>query len=349
MIKIAVSCYNDVAPIPPISAVFGQERKTLGRSANNFLVLSDPTHEVSRSQAAVWSDGIRHTLVNLSRATPIRINGIEIEADKEVDLQVGDQIEIGLYLLRAEQAGLSADFAPTQDPAKPVAQAEPGAAPVVQPRLAIAPDPVAGRDAVEIDALKKAFLRGAGIPVGTISTDLTPELMELLGTLMAGSVQGAIELLALRSLVKQEVKADVTMVVVRNNNPMKFFPDSQTVLTQMLRKKMPGFMGPKESIDDAYQDLRGHQIGMVAGMRATVDSMLERLNPENFIASLQEPTFLETLIPSKRQAATWELYLEKYESIIAEREDAFETMFGTSFLAAYEREVERFNDGLTHD
>ncbi|UUZ48060.1 hypothetical protein LP420_34585 [Massilia sp. B-10] len=88
--------------------------------------------------------------------------------------------------------------------------------------------------------------------------------MELLGKMMNNCIQGTIDLLALRSLVKQEVKADVTVVVLRNNNPMKFFPDSQTVLTQMLRKKMPGFMEPLEAIDDANRDLQGHQKGVVA-------------------------------------------------------------------------------------
>ena len=102
----------------------------------------------------------------------------------------------------------------------------------------------------ESEALRQAFLRGAGIAPDAIGS-MTPEMMELLGKLMSSAVQGTIDLLALRSLVKQEVKADVTMVVMRNNNPLKFFPDSQTVLTPMLRKKMPGFMEPLESIEDA--------------------------------------------------------------------------------------------------
>ena len=74
------------------------------------------------------------------------------------------------------------------------------------------------------EALKQAFLRGAGIPADAVGA-LTPELMELLGKLMNSCLQGTIDLLALRSLVKQEVKADVTVVVMRNNNPLKFFPD----------------------------------------------------------------------------------------------------------------------------
>jgi predicted component of type VI protein secretion system len=92
--------------------------------------------------------------------------------------------------------------------------------------------------------------------------------MELLGKLLAASLQGTIDLLSLRSLVKQEVHSDVTTVLVRNNNPLKFFADSQTVLTQMLRKKMPGFMEPLEALEDAHGDLQAHQRGMTAGARA---------------------------------------------------------------------------------
>jgi FHA domain-containing protein len=202
------------------------------------------------------------------------------------------------------------------------------------------------RESAEALALKQAFLRGAGISADAISAELTPELMELLGKLMSNSLQGAIDLLALRSLVKQEVKADVTMVLVRNNNPLKFFPDSQTVLTQMLRKKMPGFMEPLESLDDAWHDLRGHQMGVVAGTRASMQAMMGRLEPSHFEAGLAAPGLLDALVPSRRPAALWNRYSQQYGAIAGEAQDQFKTLFGAAFLAAYEAEVERFNDGV---
>ncbi|MET3131791.1 FHA domain-containing protein [Oxalobacteraceae bacterium GrIS 1.11] len=334
MIKIAVTRYDNLVPIAAMSAVFDHERKTLGRSDENFLVLPDPKHEVSRSQAAVWSDGDRHILVNLSHATPIQINGLEIPVDTEVEIQFGDQIRIGSYLLRTEQV---------EPPAASIPPAS--APPEPEPEESI---PASPQEPADMLSLRAAFLRGAGVPEGTISSELTPELMELLGRLTAASIQGAIELIALRSLVKKEVKADLTMVVVRNNNPLKFFPDSQTVLIQMLRKKMPGFMSPVESIEDAYVDLRGHQMGVVAGMRATMNAMMGRLKPDNFEAKLSTPTLIEKLIPSKRQAAMWEMYSRQYESMADDAKDEFQTLFGAPFLAAYEREVERFKRGLPH-
>lgn len=211
-----------------------------------------------------------------------------------------------------------------------------------------AADSAAGHESPEVLALKHAFLRGAGISAEAISAELTPELMELLGKLMANSLQGAIDLLALRSLVKQEVKADVTMVLVRNNNPLKFFPDSQTVLTQMLRKKMPGFMEPLEAVEDARHDLRGHQMGVVAGTRASMQSVMARLEPSRFEASLPPPGLLDKLAPSRRAAALWDLYAREYGAIAGEAQDQFKTLFGAAFLAAYEQEVERFNDGVSH-
>jgi type VI secretion system FHA domain protein len=210
-----------------------------------------------------------------------------------------------------------------------------------------APDPAApfaGLESAEALALKQAFLRGAGISADAISAELTPELMELLGSLTSKSLQGAIDLLALRSLVKQEAKADVTMVLVRNNNPLKFFPDSQTVLTQMLRKKMPGFMEPLEALDDAWHDLRGHQMGVVAGTRASMQAMMARLEPSQLAAALPPAGLLDKLAPSRRAAALWDQYVRQYGAIAGEAQDQFKTLFGAAFLAAYEQEVERIND-----
>jgi FHA domain-containing protein len=208
----------------------------------------------------------------------------------------------------------------------------------------------AGQESAEALALKQAFLRGAGIAPDAISHEFSPELMELLGKLMANSLQGTIDLLAMRSLVKQEAHADVTMVLVRNNNPLKFFPDSATVLTQMLRKKMPGFMEPLESLDDARRDLRGHQMGMIAGTRASMDALMARLDPAQVEAALPAPGLVDKFLPSVRNSALWEEYARQHGAIAAESQsqDHFKTLFGAAFLAAYEQEVERFNDASSH-
>lgn len=209
-------------------------------------------------------------------------------------------------------------------------------------------DTLPSSDAAAPDALTQAFLRGAGIPAETLPSALTPEQMELIGKLLAASLQGAIDQLALRSLVKQEAKADVTMVVVRNNNPLKFFPDSPTVITQMLRKKMPGFMEPLESIEDAGHALRGHQLGVVAGCRATMDSVIGRLAPARFEAAVAPGGMLDSLVPSRRPAALWHEYVRQYGALAGEVKDQFKGAFGPAFLDAYEHEVHRYDKEASH-
>ncbi|MFJ2987354.1 type VI secretion system-associated FHA domain protein TagH [Collimonas sp. NPDC087041] len=404
MIKINVVSYNNVAPELPLAAVFGREPKTLGRSEENYFILLDSRNLVSRIQAEVKSDGLRHTITNLSRANPILLNGHEIDPESEYDLQIGDEIQIGLYLLRAEaQLNLmkdSPDMISQTDHAstnpsrranspKPLlsvsetrmaalaqlnlelAATASAALPTSLPTAAVSPVPgangasrpvsgaaaseennaVAAEPVVHADnhALILAFMKGAGLPAGALSPGLTPEMMETVGKLLATAVQGTIDLNASRALVKREAHADVTKVVVRNNNPLKFFADSQTVLIQMLRKKMPGFMGATEAMQDAYQDLHAHQFGVVSGMRATMNEMMQRFNPEVMEKRQKKGGLLESLIPATRKAKLWDAYVARFQKIIAESSaDEFQALFGKSFLQAYERKVEKLKKETQH-
>lgn len=344
MIKISVVSYNNEVPATAPWAVFDKAGRTLGRSKDSYFVLDDPKNLVSRMQASVKSDGIRHTITNLSRATPILVNGHEIEADREHDLQSGDEIQIGLYVLRAEAIITSASVRPLAAPLQPAA---------VSPLLKPAPEPAAVQQPaapapaapdMEHQALIQAFLNGAGIPSVALAQGLTPEFMEMLGKLLAVSVQGTMELNALRTLAKREVKADVTQVVLRNNNPLKFLPDRETVLTQMFRKKMPGFMSPVEAMEDAYEDLHAHQLGMVAGMRAAMADMLKRMHPDRLEGKLPGRSILDRVVPAQRKAKLWEAYTGLFETMNAETRDDEQAPFGQAFLQAYEQEIERLTN-----
>lgn len=398
MIKITVVSYNSEPPASPVSALFGEEPASIGRSDDNFLVLPDPRHFVSRAQAKAWSDGAQHKLINISRANPILINGQEIEAEREYDIHAGDNIQIGLYLLSvghpdaADIATAAATATTTAGAAKkapvPAAKTTPAPpqfllrpddtqvkvdtvsssgslanlgspdSPAQQPTIpampptppipaAFAPVATPPSEASKTDAgdLLQAFLNGAGLPELSLSSGLTSELMETMGKLVASSVQGTMELISQRALVKREVNAEVTMVVLRKNNPLKFFPDSETVLTQMLRKKMPGFMTPAEAMEDAFLDLRAHQLGVIAGMKATRDALLKQLQPASFEHELSAPTLLDHLNPARRKAAMWQHFSERFAGISSESKDEFQSIFGKEFLLAYEEEIERVKHG----
>jgi len=92
---------------------------------------------------------------------------------------------------------------------------------------------------------------------------------------------------------------------------------------------------------DAFDDLRAHEIGVIAGTRAALTEVLGRFDPTALAARLSGGGLIENLLPSIRKTKLWEIYLERYAQIRREAEDDFQSIFGRSFLQAYENETAR--------
>ncbi|MCK7582571.1 MAG: hypothetical protein MZV65_48025 [Chromatiales bacterium] len=99
--------------------------------------------------------------------------------------------------------------------------------------------------------------------------------MELIGLLLREAVQGTLDLLLARAMTKREIRADVTMIVGRDNNPLKFSPDVRAWRwSHLLTPQGRGFMPPPAAMQrclrrPALPHLRfhgGHARG--AGRRA---------------------------------------------------------------------------------
>ncbi|PKO58097.1 MAG: type VI secretion system-associated FHA domain protein TagH [Betaproteobacteria bacterium HGW-Betaproteobacteria-19] len=191
------------------------------------------------------------------------------------------------------------------------------------------------------DALLAAFARGIGLPTLKPAAGMTPEFMEHIGRMLRESVQGTVELLIARAATKREVRADVTMIVSKHNNPLKFSPDVNFALMQLLTPQGSGFMGPEEAMRDAYDDLRAHQIGFIAGMRAALSSVLTRFTPAELENRLSTKSLLDSVLPANRKAKLWDLYEQRYSEISREAEDDFHSLFGREFLKAYEAQIDQ--------
>ena len=213
-------------------------------------------------------------------------------------------------------------------PARPTPSATPAPAPPAAP-------------AAGADALLTAFSRGLGLPQLQPPGGLTPAFMEHLGMVVREAVQGTVELLIARAATKREVRADVTMIVSKNNNPLKFSPDVDFALMQLINPQGGGFMGPAEAMRDAYDDLRAHQIGFIAGMRAALASVLARFTPAELEARLTSRSLFDSVLPANRKAKLWDLYEQRYQDISREAEDDFHSLFGREFLKAYEAQIEQ--------
>lgn len=235
-------------------------------------------------------------------------------------------------------------------PEIPVAIAEPAVpdeeAPPALPVAAVpAPAPASPRPPSSGEDLFKAFLEGAGVPEIAGQQPLDADAMRHLGRLMRAFTDGTIELLSSRAMLKREVRAEITMIVDEENNPFKILPNGRAVLMQMFGARMPGFLTPEAAVHDALGDLQSHQLGMVAGMRAALLTLLHRFDPGGLDQATPHDGGLgEKFLPGGREARLWRQLKQLHAHTTAAVEDDFQAVFGRAFQQAYDREMERLKE-----
>jgi FHA domain-containing protein len=190
------------------------------------------------------------------------------------------------------------------------------------------------------EALWQAFCEGAGISL-PLPDGLNPEMMRVMGRVMHHAVEGTLKLIAVRAAAKQELRAQVTTIQSKNNNPLKFSANAQQALAQLLQPPVRGFMSGPEAVRDAMDDLLGHNIGTMAGTRAALQGMLKRFEPARLEAGLSGKGVIDAVLPMNRRARLWELYVEHYARVQDDAQEDFHELFGKAFVKAYEQQLDR--------
>ncbi len=188
-----------------------------------------------------------------------------------------------------------------------------------------------------------AFSEGLAAP-GLTMPALTPDLMRLLGSLLHEATRGTLDLLAARAAMKREIRAESTMIVARENNPLKFSPSVDVALGHLLGPTARGFMPPQRAMRDAHDDLRAHQLAFLAGMRAALEGLLQRFDPAALEGRLTQRSGLASLLPGARKAQLWEAFQQHFAQLSREVEDDFHQLFGREFLRAYEAQLDALHN-----
>jgi type VI secretion system FHA domain protein len=226
----------------------------------------------------------------------------------------------------------------------PAARAAPAAPPNRDAADSATAAPTAVRSSTASDdALLDALLQGLGVP-GLRIPSLNPELMLLIGQMLRESTRGAVELLVARAALKREMRAQMTMITARENNPLKFSPSVEVALQHLLSPTVTGFMPAAPAVRDAFNDLRAHQLGVMAGMKAALDGVLQRFDPQQLEAKLTTRSAIDSLLPATRKARLWESFQQLFSQLSSEAQDDFDELFGKAFLRAYEDQLDRLHD-----
>ncbi|MDR3086570.1 MAG: type VI secretion system-associated FHA domain protein TagH [Azoarcus sp.] len=207
--------------------------------------------------------------------------------------------------------------------------------------VAVATSPL---NAPAMEALYKAFIEGLGVALPG-RTALDEAFMNTLGRLLRHYTQGVVELIAGRAIVKQAVKANITVIAPERNNPLKFSPDGEAALLYLLGRPFPGFMEPVEAVRTAFIDLRGHQIGVISGMQSALGHVLNSFDPAALRNAEPSHGFLDNVFPSRRKAQLWDAYARYFQTTRENAMDHFQSFFGAAFLEAYEKAISTVQAG----
>jgi FHA domain-containing protein/type VI secretion system protein len=184
-----------------------------------------------------------------------------------------------------------------------------------------------------------ALLEGLGLDASRSPNLPEPEFARLIGEMLRESLRGTMAVLRARSMTKREARLDTTMIVARDNNPLKFFPDVDSALAQMLSGRSAGYLPPDEALKRAFDDIEAHELAVLAGMRAALAHVLGRFDPASIEAQLKDPGALGKVL-SNRKAKLWDLFVELQGTVAREADDDFQKLFGKAFNDAYEAQIE---------
>jgi type VI secretion system protein ImpI len=219
---------------------------------------------------------------------------------------------------------------PPPPPPPPAASARPVAPAPARP-APVPPAPAAEGDAGGLDW--NAFLLAAGVNPATVPADTSA----VLGQIMRSVVQGLIEVLRARSEIKTEFRMPVTQVKVSENNPLKFAANAEDALANLFGRRNSAYLPPKEAFDDAFSDVRFHQLAMLVGVRAGFDHLMSRFDPEQLEEVFSRQGGRRGLFGAG--AKHWEMYSERYKEMAADRDETFRRLFGEEFARAYEQQL----------
>ena len=204
----------------------------------------------------------------------------------------------------------------------------------------------AGAPAAGASSGLRAFLEGAGVPHKQLSPADSERMLRDCGAILRAAVEGIMMLLLARGEMRKEFEAeDRTMVAARDNNPLKLMSDPHEAMDFLFdpAERTDGFLDPVQAVGDACEDLRTHELALMAGMRAAIQGALRRFDP-NVIERAFEKSEKSFSLAS-RKARLWEMFVVEQDKLSRDAQDDFNKVFGRDFMGAYQAQLRRVKGG----
>ncbi|MCC4619233.1 type VI secretion system-associated FHA domain protein TagH [Xanthomonas cassavae CFBP 4642] len=164
------------------------------------------------------------------------------------------------------------------------------------------------------------------------------QLPSELDRIFAIVVDGVMDVLRARAEIKNTFRLPVTVIQRSENNPLKFAATADDALQKLLAPPSPAFLSGVPAFEDAFDDIRCHQMAMLAGMRAAFDAMLFHFSPDRLE---QEADAGGKRLGFGGKGRYWERYRDNFDQLRGDPDECFRRLFGDEFARAYEAQLAR--------
>jgi len=331
---------QDLLPDQKSDLAFDTQGGTIGRSTDNDWVLVDDDDEryISAKHATIQyrEDGY-YIVDHSSNGTAIVQSPDQPEPEdfhnEERKLNDGDILYIDQYAIEVtlEERNPHSISKPKPTGEPPTVSTKTKTPIVKDGGQETKPPPPPPPPVVPQDAIA-AFLKGAGLT--NISIDqVDPDLMISLGQAFREMMEGIIKLIEARKTFKIGVDIEATRFRAGKNNPFKNNRDPSMVLEIMLLKR-PGYIPMLDSVQEAFEDIEAHLIGMGNGLLTSLENTLEQFSPRE-IERLVEQEHKNKWFNADSQK--WKTYVKHYDEL------DLNDLLSDELAQAYEDQIHRLH------
>jgi type VI secretion system FHA domain protein len=259
------------------------------------------------------------------------------------DEEVEQQLQDGAFE-RTVVGGGGVVFEPPEEAVPSLAFSAPAAAALKDPPA------TDGRDFL---AAVRLLLESAGLDASRLQPGNEQETVVTAGRLIRAMTEGLQHVLRTRTLIKSQLQIDQSGMQPAGNNPLKLMPTAQEALEQLFYGDAEGYLGPLESTEKAFHDLRTHQSAMVRAMQFAFRDLLEKLDPDRLEDRFEGNGTsdggagpgarlggLFSRATKQQKPHYWEQYRETFQQITSLNDDLLLKMVRARFAEAYAAEVQ---------
>lgn len=180
------------------------------------------------------------------------------------------------------------------------------------------------------DEVLREIAIGAGISPELLQSRDPHEVAAEIGSVLRVVVEQLALLLKARAAAKTLSKSPHrTMISSADNNALKFVPGIDDILEIMFARRRAGYLDARNSIEDAFRDLKTHEFATYAAMQAALSRLLDDLSPEAIGKKLPPSSF------TSKKSQAWDAFVTTWRTMEEAHENGMLDIFLAYFSEAY--------------